>query len=56
MPVSNGIEISDYELAEGMDIGKVPGELRIAFVGRLAEEKNVDVLIEACLLSTSRCV
>lgn len=47
MPVSNGIEISDYELAEGTDIGKVPGELRIAFVGRLAEEKNVDVLIEA---------
>lgn len=47
MPVSNGIEISDYELAEGADAGKVPGELRIAFVGRLAEEKNVDVLIEA---------
>ena len=37
MPVSNGIEISDYEL-------------RIAFVGRLAEEKNVDVLIEALSL------
>ena len=48
MPVSNGIEISDYELAEGADAGKVPGELRIAFVGRPAEEKNVDVkLIEA---------
>lgn len=50
MPVSNGIEISDYELAEGADAGKVPGELRIAFVGRLAEEKNVDVLIEALSL------
>ena len=51
MPVSNGMEISDYELAEGADAGKVPGELRIAFVGRLAEEKNVDGLIEAL----SRC-
>ena len=50
MPVSNGIEISDYELAEGADAGKVLGELRIAFVGRLAEEKNVDVLIEALSL------
>lgn len=50
MPVSNGIEISDYELAEGADACKVPGELRIAFVGRLAEEKNVDVLIEALSL------
>ena len=50
MPVSNGIEISDYELPEGADAGKVPGELRIAFVGRLAEEKNVDVLIEALSL------
>ena len=40
----------DYELAEGADAGKVPGELRIAFVGRLAEEKNVDVLIEALSL------
>lgn len=49
-PFSNGIEISDYELAEGADAGKVPGELRIAFVGRLAEEKNVDVLIEALSL------
>ena len=29
---------------------RFPGELRIAFVGRLAEEKNVDVLIEALSL------
>ena len=50
MPVSNGIEISDYELAEGADLGKVPGELRVTFVGRLAEEKHVDVLIEALSL------
>ena len=50
MPVSNGIEISDYELAEGADLGKAPGELRVTFVGRLAEEKHVDVLIEALSL------
>ena len=50
MPVSNGIEIGDYELAEGATIDKAPGELRITFVGRLAQEKNIDVLIEALSL------
>lgn len=50
MPVSNGIEIGDYELAEGASIEKAPGELRVTFVGRLAQEKHIDVLIEAVSL------
>lgn len=48
--VSNGIEIGDYELAEGEVIEKNPHELRIFFAGRLAVEKNIDVLIRALAL------
>lgn len=47
IPVSNGIELSDYEQHESEVIEKNPGEMRIFFVGRLAIEKNIDVLIEA---------
>lgn len=47
MPVSNGIESSNYELAPGETVDKTPGRLTIFFAGRLAQEKNIDVLIEA---------
>ncbi|MDY6052427.1 MAG: glycosyltransferase [Rothia sp. (in: high G+C Gram-positive bacteria)] len=46
MPVSNGIQSSDYELAPGESIDKPAGELTVFFAGRLAVEKNIDVLIE----------
>ncbi|HJD52039.1 MAG TPA: glycosyltransferase [Candidatus Rothia avistercoris] len=46
LPVSNGIQSSDYELAPGETVEKNPGELSIFFAGRLAVEKNIDVLIE----------
>ncbi|MFW0181258.1 glycosyltransferase [Rothia sp. P5766] len=46
LPVSNGIQSSDYELAPGETVGKNPGELTVFFAGRLAVEKNIDVLIE----------
>lgn len=46
MPVSNGIQSSDYELAPGENIEKTPGQFNIFFAGRLAVEKNIDVLIE----------
>lgn len=49
-PVSNGIESSNYELAAGEEVGGNPDELRIFFAGRLAVEKNIDVLIEALSL------
>lgn len=50
MPVSNGIQSDNYELAPGERIEKNPDELRIFFAGRLAIEKNVDVLIAALAL------
>lgn len=50
LAVSNGIEIGDYELAPGESIEKNPDELRVFFAGRLAVEKNVDVLIRALAL------
>lgn len=46
MPVSNGIQSSNYELAPGEQPEKNPGELSVFFAGRLAVEKNLDVLIE----------
>lgn len=46
LPVSNGIQSSDYELAPGETVEKIPGEFNIFFAGRLAVEKNIDVLIE----------
>lgn len=50
MPVSNGIQSENYELALGETVEKDPRELLIFFAGRLAVEKNVDVLIEALAL------
>lgn len=47
LPVSNGIQSSDYELAPGEVVDKPSGQLNIFFAGRLAVEKNIDVLIEA---------
>ncbi|MDO4917295.1 MAG: glycosyltransferase, partial [Rothia sp. (in: high G+C Gram-positive bacteria)] len=54
IPVSNGIELSDYEQQESEVIEKDPGEMRIFFAGRLALEKNIDVLIEALSKLPSR--
>ncbi|MCQ1987901.1 MULTISPECIES: glycosyltransferase [unclassified Arthrobacter] len=46
MPLSNGIDASVYELRDGEQIP--PHEApTVLFVGRLAEEKHVDVLIDA---------
>lgn len=50
LPVSNGIQSSNYELAAGESAGGNPEELRVFFAGRLAVEKNIDVLIEALSL------
>lgn len=47
IPVSNGIQSSDYELHDREELGQDSAELRIFFAGRLAVEKNIDVLIEA---------
>ncbi|MFQ4148534.1 glycosyltransferase [Arthrobacter sp. LAPM80] len=46
LPLSNGIDSGNYELADGeaMRRNDYP---TIAFVGRLAEEKHIDVLIDA---------
>ncbi|MCC3280642.1 glycosyltransferase [Arthrobacter sp. zg-Y40] len=46
MPLSNGIDASVYELHPGEEIAPHPGPT-VLFVGRLAEEKHVDVLIDA---------
>ncbi|MGO4385594.1 glycosyltransferase [Specibacter sp. RAF43] len=46
LPLSNGIEAGNYELAEGEVIVPNPYPT-VAFVGRLAEEKHIDVLIDA---------
>lgn len=47
IPISNGIELADYEPNPDEVISKNPDEMRIFFAGRLAIEKNIDVLIEA---------
>ena len=46
LPLSNGIDSGNYELAVGETIpqNQYP---TVAFVGRLAEEKHIDVLIDA---------
>lgn len=46
LPVSNGIDASHYELQPGETIA-VPPYPMVLFAGRLAQEKNIDVLIEA---------
>lgn len=46
LPLSNGIEAGNYELAEGETAPRNPYPT-VAFVGRLAEEKHIDVLIDA---------
>lgn len=46
LPISNGIDAAAYELAPGEVIEK-PDHPVVLFVGRLAVEKHVDVLIRA---------
>ncbi|WP_413543121.1 glycosyltransferase [Citricoccus nitrophenolicus] len=46
LPISNGIDSSAYELAPGERIVG-PEHPTVLFVGRLAVEKNVDVLVRA---------
>lgn len=46
LPLSNGIDAGNYELVEGEVAPRNPYPT-IAFVGRLAEEKHIDVLIDA---------
>ena len=46
LPVSNGIDASAYELQPGEEVDH-PGHPVVLFVGRLAVEKNVEVLIRA---------
>lgn len=46
LPLSNGIDASAYELAPG-EAPEPSDHPTVLFVGRLAEEKHVDVLIDA---------
>ena len=46
LPLSNGIDSAAYELREGEVIERHPHPT-VLFAGRLAEEKHVDVLIDA---------
>jgi 1,2-diacylglycerol 3-alpha-glucosyltransferase len=46
LPLSNGIDSAAYELQSGEQIEPHP-HLTVLFAGRLADEKHVDVLIEA---------
>ncbi len=46
LPISNGIDSAAYELAPGETVER-PEHPTVLFVGRLAVEKNVDVLIRA---------
>ncbi len=46
LPLSNGIDSGNYELAEG-EIVPPNEHPTVVFVGRLAEEKHIDVLIDA---------
>ncbi|WLQ05352.1 glycosyltransferase [Arthrobacter oryzae] len=46
LPLSNGIDSAAYELREGEVIERPPHPT-VLFAGRLAEEKHVDVLIDA---------
>lgn len=49
IPVSNGIQVGDYELHAGEQLKK-PDHQTVLFCGRLAVEKNVNELIEAIAL------
>lgn len=46
LPVSNGVDSASYELKPGERVDPHPHPT-VLFVGRLAEEKHVDVLIDA---------
>ncbi|WP_427019111.1 glycosyltransferase [Pseudarthrobacter sp. P1] len=46
LPLSNGIDAGNYELAPGEDIERHANPT-VLFAGRLAEEKHIDVLIDA---------
>jgi glycosyltransferase involved in cell wall biosynthesis len=46
LPLSNGIDSAAYELRDGEVIGRHPHPT-VLFAGRLAEEKHVNVLIDA---------
>lgn len=46
LPLSNGIDSAAYELQPGEQVEPHP-HLTVLFAGRLADEKHVDVLIEA---------
>ena len=46
LPLSNGIEVQNYSARQDEPAHR-PDRLTVLFVGRLAVEKNVDVLIEA---------
>ena len=49
LPISNGIDSSAYERAPGETVEKADHPV-VLFVGRLAVEKNIDVLIRALAL------
>lgn len=46
LPLSNGIDASVYELLPG-EVVQTPPRPTVLFAGRLAEEKNINVLIDA---------
>ncbi len=52
LPLSNGIEVGNYELADGETVRK-NAEPTILFAGRLAVEKNINELIEALPLMSA---
>lgn len=52
LPLSNGIDSGHYELAEGEAVSKADWPV-VLFVGRLAVEKNVNVLIDALVHSAT---
>lgn len=55
MPVSNGIDFAHYEPKTEAEKRASADQRRIFFAGRLAVEKNIDVLIEALSLLPASC-